>query len=625
MVSLISNVYLVILSLLLLRYAKALSEVNPTTHEVEFDITSDYSSTEKRIISINGYNTTYGPVINVRGGDTIHLTVKNNICSEKDLKTAETDQLLKEYCTTTIHFHGLIGIGNENDGVPYVTQDPIQPNKAYMYNITIPKDTCGTFWYHSHTSVQYGDGLRGVIVVTCNRHDLLVNNVISSLSMIGLDNMETNSYLNINEPFGEDFNQDIFHVEEKIITISDTYDDWGLEILKNEVVTIDGTPDPRLTGSMINGKPEHDTLDQISHDTQYLKLRIINSGMSGTQIINVENINMVVIETDGTLVKPYVLSTLSLAVGQRYTVIVKIPENQDYIRLINGCNKMMGYFSKSLWYVRPTVNVEEFIAQWPDSSKVSIKSLPQLNKRELFQELIPINKDGSDSIITSNLLDDVAVSLNYDYMFYSDQMTADKYGTGMYKMGGKTLQESMREPIELESSGKTVEIIINSIDHMRHPWHLHGHRFQLVSIGNGREGRLDVNNQEGSAWNKYQSDIKHWEETGDTPTVRDSINIPGSSFAVIRFKLNAKGTWLMHCHVEWHMAKGLGFAFSEVVQNNVIESQNGDATTKPDQKELSESTDVTEIVSSQTNKLKVLLIYFTIMLTLNGVFYICVA
>ncbi|SMN21285.1 similar to Saccharomyces cerevisiae YDR506C GMC1 Putative membrane-localized protein [Maudiozyma saulgeensis] len=624
MISLISNVYFVVLPLLLLRYVTAFSEINPTTHDIEFDVTSNILNSNKRIISINGNNKTYGPVINMRAGDTLHLTVKNHICSPEDLKASEDDQLLKEYCTTTIHFHGLIGIGNENDGVPYVTQDPIQPNEVYIYNITIPKDTCGTFWYHSHTSVQYGDGLRGVLIINCDRYDKLANNIISSLSTLDLENIKPNSYLSINDPFGEDYNLNDISTEEKIVALSDTYDYWGLDILKNDVVAFDGTPDPRLTGSTINGKPEHDTVDNISGQTRYLKLRIINSGMSGTQIINVENLNMVVIETDGVLVKPYILSTLSLAVGQRYTVIVKIPENQEYVRLINGCNKMMGYFSKSLWYLRPTINTEEFSSQRPDSSAISIKSLPRLNKHELFRELIPIDQGDLNSVLTSSLLDDVVVSLNFDYEFHSDQTTKNKYGTGMYKMGGKTLQEFIKEPIKLESSNKTVEIIINSIDHMRHPWHLHGHRFQLISIGNGREGRLDKDNQQGIAWDKYRSDLKYWKETGDTPTVRDSINIPGSSFAVIRFKLNTEGLWLVHCHVEWHMVKGLGFAFREIAQHDSVKIENGDPTKESEPERLTTSTNVVETVATKTNKLKVLLIYFIIMLLINGVFYLCV-
>ncbi|KAG0668089.1 hypothetical protein C6P45_005096 [Maudiozyma exigua] len=625
----------IVLLCVLVNRVRGLSDIDNIFHDFQFDITSNVDTTKKRIISINGKKDTYGPVIKVNSGDTFMLKVKNNICSQEELNTAEDDQQLKNYCTTTLHFHGLIGIGNTNDGVPYLTQDPINSGEEYVYNITVPQDTCGTFWYHSHSSVQYGDGLRGIMVVNCDEHDKLTYNVISVLSSIDLESMQTRKNLAVPEPFSSNYDKNLFNMEEKIITLSDTYDEWGLDILKKKVLSYDGGPDPLLTGSMINGNTKPDSFDTFPAGTEYIKLRIVNSGLSGTQVINFEHHNMVVVETDGTLVEPYILSTLSLAVGQRYTVIIKLKNEENRVRLINGCNKMMGYFSKSLWLVSDSQDMEQVISNTPDSSSISIRSLPQLDKHELFRDLIPIRKEGTiqrQKDITSHFLRDVIRTLTYDYRFFSDQDTKIKYGTGMYKMNGKTLQEYQREPTELPCSGRSIEIIINSIDHMRHPWHLHGHQFQLVSIGNGREGSLDKNVPQGSAWDKYQEDIKYWEETGKVPSVRDSINIPGSSFAVIRFNLDSEGTWLMHCHVEWHMAKGLGFAFKEHANKDAVsesdhlydvaEKTNDDNDDIEETGESSPSEIVNE-TSSQPNKLKVLLIYFSIMFSLNGIFYFC--
>ena len=625
-----------VLLYILLTPVGGISDIGATSHEFQFDITSDVDSTNKKIISINGHKDTYGPVIKINSGDTFFLRIKNNICSQEDLNTAENDPLLRDYCTTTIHFHGLIGIGNINDGVPFVTQNPINTGEEYVYNVTVPKYSCGTFWYHSHSSVQYGDGLRGVIVVNCDEHDKLTYGVMSKLSGVDFESVKTKEYLDVADPFSSSYDLSQFKVEEKIITLSDTYNEWGLDILKKKVLSFDGGPDPPLTGSMINGNTEHDSFDTISAGTEYIKFRIINSGMSGTQVINFENHNMVVVETDGTLVKPYILSTLSLAVGQRYTVVVKLKNAQDHVRLINGCNKMMGYFSKSLWFVHDSQDMDQFKTNSPDSSNFPIRSLPQLDKHELFRELNPIGDRGTIQIqndVSSHFLSDILLTLTYDYRFYSDLDTKDKYGTGMYKMNGKTLQEYQKDPTELSSTGRAIEIIINSVDHMRHPWHLHGHQFQLVSIGSGREGSLDKNSPHGKAWNKYQEDIKYWEETGNTPTVRDSINIPGSSFAVIRFNLDTEGTWLMHCHVEWHMAKGLGFAFKE----NAIEkgTSETDKFEEEETEQINDDKDTVEDIkgippemasdtSSTPNKLKVLLIYFCIMLSLNGIFYLCI-
>src|SRR6478609_6438900 len=59
------------------------------------------------------------------------------------------DVLLKNETTVpvSIHWHGLI-LPNNQDGVPYVTQLPIQPGQTHHYNFKLLQ--AGTYWMHSH-------------------------------------------------------------------------------------------------------------------------------------------------------------------------------------------------------------------------------------------------------------------------------------------------------------------------------------------------------------------------------------------------------------------------------------------------------------------------------------------
>lgn len=50
------------------------------------------------------------------------------------------------------------------DGTSSVTQCPITAGSSFLYDFPVP-DQAGTFWYHSHLSTQYCDGLRGPFVV----------------------------------------------------------------------------------------------------------------------------------------------------------------------------------------------------------------------------------------------------------------------------------------------------------------------------------------------------------------------------------------------------------------------------------------------------------------------------
>jgi len=72
------------------------------------------------------------------------------------------------------HWHGIQQHqSNWADGVVFVTQCPIPPNASFLYKFSVP-DQAGTFWYHSHLSTQYCDGLRGPLVVY-DPHDPLIH------------------------------------------------------------------------------------------------------------------------------------------------------------------------------------------------------------------------------------------------------------------------------------------------------------------------------------------------------------------------------------------------------------------------------------------------------------------
>ena len=65
---------------------------------------------------------------------------------------------------TVIHWHGL-RLPNAMDGVPHLTQAPIEPGKSFDYRFAAPD--AGTYWYHSHlySSEQLERGLYGVLIV----------------------------------------------------------------------------------------------------------------------------------------------------------------------------------------------------------------------------------------------------------------------------------------------------------------------------------------------------------------------------------------------------------------------------------------------------------------------------
>lgn len=592
----------VLLIVILLQIREALSTPTGASENIEqvlhFDVSSAENPKGRRIISINGHQDTYGPTIRAKIGDTIKLNLKNSICSPAEIQLSETDPLWKDYCDTALHFHGLAPIGNLNDGVPELIQAGIKTGENYWYNFTIPENACGTFWYHSHSTVQYGDGLRGTVIVDCPEFMSLTNDILQSL--YSKAEIEPGPLALIE---GQSIAMgDI--VEEQAIALSDWYNDFDLDVLHDKVMTYDGSTDPRIDGSLINGS-EADNLEFVlGKDTEILVLRIINTGMSGTQVLNLAGHQLVIMETDGILVKPYVVETLSMAVGQRVTVVVKLNDDvksgKSALKLTNGCNKMMGYIEKTAWFVKERgQNIRE-------ESHTKIKNLPGLNKNEMYQQLEPTDSSG-----IHDLWDDAVVQrIELDYAYHSDEATVNEYGTGMYKVNGKTFGEFFEHPIKLKG-GQIAEIVINSIDHMRHPWHLHGQPFQVVSIGEGHEGPLRAESPDNSAGRKYKKDIQYWQENRQTPMTRDSINIPGSSYAALRIKADLPGLWLLHCHIDWHIAKGLGVVLEVAPQ---LDEERPVSTP-------TEAAAPTEHQEPPRYRIRVLIIYLLIMLAINGALY----
>ena len=88
-----------------------------------------------------------GPLLRFRQGERLRIEVENQLAEP-----------------TTVHWHGLRPPAGM-DGVPYLSQPPIEPGERFLYEFDLPD--AGTFWYHPHlnSSEQLGRGLHGVLIV----------------------------------------------------------------------------------------------------------------------------------------------------------------------------------------------------------------------------------------------------------------------------------------------------------------------------------------------------------------------------------------------------------------------------------------------------------------------------
>lgn len=87
---------------------------------------------------------------------------------------------------------------------------------------------------------------------------------------------------------------------------------------------------------------------------------------------------------------------------------------------------------------------------------------------------------------------------------------------------------------------EVIEIVLNNLDPGKHPWHLHGHDFQVLA-------------RSGDSAGVYANNVT----LSSIPMRRDTLLVEGGGYFVIRFRSDNPGVWLFHCHIEWHVDSGL--------------------------------------------------------------------
>uniref|UniRef100_A0AAU6WKL8 Multicopper oxidase domain-containing protein n=1 Tax=Chryseobacterium endophyticum TaxID=1854762 RepID=A0AAU6WKL8_9FLAO len=106
------------------------------------DTIVNFTGKDRKAIAVNGK--LQAPTLYFTEGDTAEIYLHN---------------MLKE--NTGFHWHGVI-LPNEFDGVPYLTTKPVKPGETHLYRFKVSQN--GTYWYHSHESLQEQIGMNGILV-----------------------------------------------------------------------------------------------------------------------------------------------------------------------------------------------------------------------------------------------------------------------------------------------------------------------------------------------------------------------------------------------------------------------------------------------------------------------------
>ena len=555
--------------------------------------------------------------------------------------------------STTLHFHGIreVSVGKEfgpfNDGVPFVTQCPVEFKDHFTYTFFAGryqngKDTFnappGTYWYHSHEGAQRTNGLQGGLVIkernpeypgavdvpckqtllvqewyespTCqvpvslliNGKGRLSNSSTSTkddlkcVKNICDDDEKTNSFL---RGFGADFNK----------TILKCPNDDGYEVFEAKPYTEYRF---RIVGLIGQNIPMRFTIK--TEDTKHLPFTAI-----AADSLNIEPIHN--------------LTYIWVAAGERYDIIFKITEDNAE-GIDSGDDKRAMQIRFSAFTNIPSPPTEEpndsqmCTIAWLKSGKYNIIDkdyrLPEKCSEAGFNPnvydgegkrvlnipgknpdtfsgqfrlrdwedtqktayIYPIDMRSKEFANTNNVVAPTqfiefgggttfnGIRTTFPRIPYLLQDPQEKY----YSDNGPRCNDGNRPPLPtppknyvacnhvikfpyVEDGWYEIVLINNNKGGAAHPIHQHGGWFWIVgerqfpfnqtidrSIIEQKFNNGEL--QENTAFTTYYN--------GTNSLPKDVIQVPNNGYVIIRARTNNPGTWIFHCHIDFHLAIGMG-------------------------------------------------------------------
>ncbi|KAJ7458608.1 laccase [Mycena latifolia] len=470
----------------------ALASVGPTADLTLLNALVSPDGFERSTVAMNGI--VPGPLIVGNKGDQFNLNVINSL--------TDSTMLL----SSTIHWHGFFQKNTSwADGPAFVTQCPIAQNDSFLYSFSTGEQA-GTFWYHSHLSTQYCDGLRGVMVV-----------------------------YDPNDPHASLYDVDN---EATVITIADWY--HGPASTLGVIPTLVSTLINGL-GRYAGGPTSQLAVISVTSGTRY-RFRLVSISCDPNFIFSIDGHDMTIIEVDGVNHQPLTVDSIQIYAGQRYSFVLTAnqPVDNYWIRTVanggtagfdNGINSaILRYVGASA--VDPATAVE-----------TSVVPLVETALHPLVPTAVPGSPVAGGADVTLNLV------ITLDFTTFTFQVNGAEFTPPTAPVLLQILSGA-HTAAELLPTGNVYPLPPNSVVEVSipggtpgapHPFHLHGHTFFVVkSAGN------DTFNF-------------------DNPVIRDVVSTGAATTdnTTIRFVTDNAGPWFLHCHIDFHLEIGLAIVFAE--------------------------------------------------------------
>ncbi|NNM32426.1 MAG: multicopper oxidase family protein [Gemmatimonadetes bacterium] len=450
-------------------------------------------------MAMYGYNGQYpGPLIQAPQGSTVVVRVTNRI-----------------ELPTTVHWHG-VRLDNAFDGVPGLTQPPIEVGDTFVYEVKVPD--AGMFWYHPHVreDVQQDLGLYGNLLVTPPQPDYY--GPAHREEVLVLDDILMDEFGAI--PWGEEAPTHALMGRFGTVMLVNGMTDHGLEVQPGEVVRF--------------------------YMTNVANTRTFNVTFGGARV-------KLVASDVGRFERETWVESVVIAPAERYVVDVQFPEEGPV--LIANTIQAVNHFRGEFYPHVDTLAIVEVDGSPADATAAAgYENLRQV--ASVVDELDPLRAHVGrppdftleTTVRVNGLPLPIVVSMEIDTLYvppmeWNDAMpmmnwlaTADQV-TWILREA-----ETGRENGEIDWAfdlGDLVKIRVfndpDSFHPMNHPIHVHGQRFVVLA-------RDDVPN--------------------DNLVWKDTAIVPVGSTMDILVEMSNPGDWMLHCHIAEHLHAGMMFDFT---------------------------------------------------------------
>jgi CopA family copper-resistance protein len=504
-------------------------------------------------VTING--TVPGPILRFREGETVTLRVTNRLDQD-----------------TSIHWHGLL-VPNDMDGVPGLSFAGIRPGETFTYRYPVRQS--GTYWYHSHSSLQEQQGMYAPLILEPNRRDPVACEREHVVVLSDWTFRDPHRVLAVLKKEGGFFNfqqrtlGDFFR-DARANGFRDTWDErkmWGaMRMSPADILDVTGAAYTYL----VNGLPPDGNWTGLFRPGERVRLRFINASAASAFNVRIPGLPMTVVAADGQNVRPVAVDEFQIAIAETYDVIVQPKADEAYTVFAEAMDRS-GYGRGTL-APRPGMAGEvPPLRERPLRTMVDMgmdmgaTDMPGMDHEGMKMEGAagPISgRHGPDThgsgnqavaVVQRNRLGEPGTGLDHvehRVLLYTDlealepspdprppQREIEMHLTGnmeafMWGIDGRKFSESGEQP-KLRV-GERVRITLVNDTMMEHPMHLHGVFMEIV---NG----ADVARQP----RKHTIQVK--------PAERLSFD----------FTYDEPGNFAFHCHVLYHMEMGM-FRFVNV-------------------------------------------------------------